>query len=186
MCTLLCTAVYFEYIIQIERCTSLFPMKFHNLYSRLLLLRLLSNFSIFFFFFLSLKRADHLSRMKSRAFFRAREKFVKKRLVSFGWNTINFTDANYATLWAWWRKKNRKKNGMNIEQWDQFVRDQSIWSRDAINLGEKFFFHEFPGSRQHVNVNSYHQPRDFSSNRTTRSRVRTGRERERESIYIQL
>lgn len=47
--------------------------------------------------------------MKSRAFFRAREKFVKKRLVSFGSNTINFTDANYATLWAWWRKKNRKK-----------------------------------------------------------------------------
>lgn len=45
---------------------------------------------------------------------------------------------------------------MNIEQWDQFVRDQSIWSRDAINLGEKFFFHEFPGSRQHVNVN-YHR-----------------------------
>lgn len=85
-------------------------MKFHNLYSRLLLLRLLSNFSIFFFvFFLSLKRADHLSRVKSRAFFRAREKFVKKRLVSFGSNTINFTDANYATLWAWWRKKNRKK-----------------------------------------------------------------------------
>lgn len=66
-------------------------------------------FPFFFFFFLSLKRADHLSRVKSRAFFRAREKFVKKRLVSFGWNTINFTDANYATLWAWWRKKNRKK-----------------------------------------------------------------------------
>lgn len=73
---------------------------------------------------------------------------------------------------------------MNIEQWDQFVRDQSIWSRDAINLGEKFFFHEFPGSRQHnINVNSYHQPRDFSSNRTPRSRVRTGREREGKHLH---
>lgn len=39
---------------------------------------------------------------------------------------------------------------MNIEQWDQFVRDQSIWSRDAINLGEKFFFHEF--STDHANT----------------------------------
>lgn len=72
---------------------------------------------------------------------------------------------------------------MNIEQWDQFVRDQSIWSRDAINLGEKFFFHEFPGSRQHVNVN-YH--REIFPRIEHHDLTFVQEERERESIYIQL
>lgn len=138
-------------------------------------------FPFFFFFFLSLKRADHLSRMKSRAFFRAREKFVKKRLVSFGSNTINFTDANYATLWAWWRKKNRKKmEWISNSETNSYEINLSDHETRLI-LARSSFSTNFP---DHANtLMLIIIARFFLESNTTISRSYRKRERERKHLH---
>lgn len=122
-----------------------------------------------------------MSRVKSRAFFRAREKFVKKRLVSFGSNTINFTDANYATLWAWWRKKNRKKmEWISNSETNSYEINLSDHETRLI-LARSSFSTNFP---DHANtLMLIIIARFFLESNTTISRSYRKRERERKHLH---
>lgn len=115
-------------------------------------------------------------------FFRTREKLVKKRLVSFGSNTIN-SSMPITRVCQRDERKIEKKEKMEwiSNRVGPFARDRSNHKTRLIFARSSFsrIVHSDTLTRSSMLI-SYREPRDFSSSNTTVSRSYRERKREKE------